>query len=228
MRASLDQQASYIIQAMAMSVAAKVDRYAVYKAADEKAENDTELWGLIRNDRTTKPGYVAFQVGVTYFSNVKSAVFSWPGSAKPSPEQYKAIMRSNESRTQFVWPSQVSQVTMERGDHRTTVVWNNSPVQVPYRVSAASQAATLVTKAGKTEPDHGEERLLHGRPAAVEPQRRPARPEPLPDRRRAADHRRDRQAAADRAPGEPHRGGLARWQRAGPRRRRARTSRPSC
>src|SRR5215213_1953899 len=152
MRASLDQQASYIIQAMALSVAAGVDRYAVYKAADEKAENDTELWGLIRNDRTTKPGYVAFQVGVTYFSNVKSAVYSWPGSPKPSPEQYKALMRSNESRTQFVWPAQVSQVTMERGDHRTTVVWNNSPVQVPYRVSAASQAATLVTKTGKTSP----------------------------------------------------------------------------
>ena len=52
---SLDQQASYIIQAMAMAVAAGVERYAVYKATDEKAENDTELWGLIRNNGTTKP-----------------------------------------------------------------------------------------------------------------------------------------------------------------------------
>src|SRR4051794_10054539 len=152
MRASLDQQASYIIQAMALSIAAGVDRYAVYKAADEKAENDIELWGLIRNDRTTKPGYVAFQVGVNYFSNVKSAVYSWPGSAKPTPEQYKAILRSNESRTQFVWPAQVSQVTMERGDHRTTVVWNNSPEQVTHRFAASSQNATLVYKTGKTQP----------------------------------------------------------------------------
>jgi hypothetical protein len=152
MRASLDQQASYIIQAMALSVAAGVDRYAVYKAADEKAENDVELWGLIRNDRTTKPGYVAFQVGATYFANVTSAVYSWPGSAKPTPEQYKAIMRSNENRTQFVWPAQVSQVSMERGDHRTTVVWNNSPEQVKHRFPAASQTATLVTKTGKTSP----------------------------------------------------------------------------
>ena len=38
------------------------------QATDEKAENDIELWGLIRNNGTAKPGYVAFQVGARYFS----------------------------------------------------------------------------------------------------------------------------------------------------------------
>ena len=151
LRASLDQQASYIIQAMALSVAAGVEHYAVYKAADEKAENDVELWGLIRNDRTTKPSYVAFQVGATYFANVKSAVFSWPGVDKPTNAQYHDILASNDSRTQFVWPSQVSQVTMERTDHRTTVVWNNSPEAVTHKFSAASKTATLVRKNGQTD-----------------------------------------------------------------------------
>jgi len=151
LRASLDQQASYIIQAMALSIAAGVDRYAVYKAADEKAENDTELWGLIRNDRSTKPSYVAFQVGATWFSNVKSAYFSWPGVPKPTMEQYKAILRTNDSRVQFVWPAQVSQVTMERGDHRTTVVWNNSPEPVTHKIAATATSATLVHKNGKTD-----------------------------------------------------------------------------
>ena len=150
-RASLDQQASYIIQAMAMAVAADVERYAVYKATDEKAENDTELWGLIRNDGSTKPSYVAFQVGARYFANVKSAVFSWPGVDKPSSQQYHDILDSNEYRTQFIWPSQVAQVTMERGDHRTTVVWNTSPEAVTHNVVATAKEATVITKYGKTD-----------------------------------------------------------------------------
>lgn len=151
MRASLDQQASYVIQAMAMAVAANVERYAVYKATDEKAENDIELWGLIRNNGTAKPAFVAFQVGAQYFSDVRSAIFSWPGNDKPALSDYHLLIRSNEIRTQFIWPSQVAQVAMERGDHRTTVAWNTSPEAVTHNVPANAKQATLVYKNGKTE-----------------------------------------------------------------------------
>ncbi|MCC7372669.1 MAG: hypothetical protein IT306_29925 [Chloroflexi bacterium] len=151
MRASLDQQAAYIIQAMALAVAANVERYAVYKATDEKAENDVELWGLIRNNGTAKPAYVAFQIGAQYFSDVQSAVFSWPGKDKPGPADYTQLVRSNDSRTQFIWPSQVAQVVMERGDHRTIVAWNTSPEAVTHNVLASAKQATLIYKSGKTE-----------------------------------------------------------------------------
>ena len=157
-RASLDEQASYVIQAMAMAVAADVERYAVYKATDEKAENDTELWGMIRNNGTTKPSYVAFQVGAKYFANVKSAIFSWSGNDKPTRADYKEVVESNVTRTQFVWPAQVSQVAMERGDHRTVVAWNTSPEQVTHKIAAYAKKATLVYKDGKTqtiEPKNG-------------------------------------------------------------------------
>jgi hypothetical protein len=140
-----------VIQAMAMAVAANVERYAVYKATDEKAENDTELWGLIRNNGSTKPGYVAFQVGARYFADVKSAVFSWPGSEKPSSKEYHEIVASNDDRTQFIWPSQVAQVAMERGDRRTTVAWNTSPEAVTHKIPANAKQATLVYKDGKTQ-----------------------------------------------------------------------------
>ncbi|MGE3910510.1 MAG: glycosyl hydrolase [Chloroflexota bacterium] len=151
MRASLDQQASYVIQSMAMAVAADVERYAIYKATDEKAENDTELWGLIRNNGTAKPAYVAYQVGAKYFADVQSAIFSWPGKDKPALSDYHLLIRSNEIRTQFIWPAQVAQVAMERGDHRTTVAWNTSPEPVTHNIPANSKQATLVYKDGKTE-----------------------------------------------------------------------------
>jgi hypothetical protein len=150
-RASLDQQAAYIVQAMAMAVAANVERYAVYKATDEVAENDVELWGLLRNNLTAKPAFVAYQVGAQYFANVQSAVFRWPGVEKPTWQQYKQILTSNEKRTQFIWPAQVAEVVMERGDRRTTVVWNTSPEPVVHKVQATARQATLVTKDGKTE-----------------------------------------------------------------------------
>ncbi|MCC6176710.1 MAG: hypothetical protein IT305_15485 [Chloroflexi bacterium] len=151
-RATLDQQAAYVIQSMALAVAANVDRYAIYKATDETPENGIELWGLIRNNGTPKPAYVAYQVATTYFSNVTSAVYTWPGAGdRPTYDQYKAIMSSNDKRPQFIWPSQVSQVVMERGDHLTTVVWNNSPEEVTHRVPANAKQATLVYKNGQTE-----------------------------------------------------------------------------
>lgn len=150
--ATLDQQASYVIQSMALALAAGVERYAMYKMVDEVAENARELYGLVRNDRSLKPAYVAYQVGATYFSNAKSAVFSWPGSAEvPTKEQIKAVWSSNDNRPQFIWPAQVSQVTMERGRNRTTVVWNNSPSPVTFQVPASARQATLVNKYGKTE-----------------------------------------------------------------------------
>ncbi len=57
-----------------------------------------------------------------------------------------------KTRTQFIWPAQVSQVVMERGDRRTTVLWNNSPSEVETSFEAASKGATLVTKYGQTMP----------------------------------------------------------------------------
>jgi hypothetical protein len=152
LRATLDEQASYVIQSMALALAAGVDRYAIYKMVDEAAENNTELWGLARNDLSIKPAYVAYQVGTTYFANARSAVFSWPGAADgPSQAQIKALLGSNSNRPQFIWPSQVSQVTIDRGNRLTTVVWNNSPEPVTHRVPATARQATLVTKYGKSD-----------------------------------------------------------------------------
>ena len=69
--------------------------------------------------------------------------------------------RRTTYRTQFIWPSQVAQVAMERGDHRTTVAWNTSPEAVTHKVPANSKQATLVYKDGKTQTIKAQERLLH-------------------------------------------------------------------
>src|SRR6185295_17629136 len=82
-RATMDEQASYVIQSMALARAAGIHRYSIYKMRDENPENGDEYWGLTRNDGTVRPGYVAYQVGARYLSNVDSASYSWTGSQQP-------------------------------------------------------------------------------------------------------------------------------------------------
>ncbi len=147
--ATLEEQASYVIQSYALAVAAGVERQAIYKMVDELAE-DGQFYGLVRNDGSVRPAYTAYQVAATYFSGVKSAYYTWPGLAgPPSDEQIRQILESNVNRPQFVWPAQVSQVVMERGNRRTTVVWNNSPELVETSVPAEAREATLVTRYGR-------------------------------------------------------------------------------
>jgi hypothetical protein len=152
MAATLDQQAAYVIQSTALALAAGVERYAIYKAVDEKPENGSDLYGLVRNDHSLKPAYLAYQVAAAYFQDVQSATYSWPGSAEvPTPAEVQSILDSADSHPQFIWPAQVSQVVLDRGPHLTTVLWNNSPFDVTHSVSANARQATLVTRSGATE-----------------------------------------------------------------------------
>jgi len=151
-RATLDDQASYVVQSYAMGIAAGVERQAIYKMVDEEPEQG-QYYGLVRNNGTTRPAYTAFQVVASYFAAVKSAYYTWPGLPGPAKrDDIDRILESVKTRTQFIWPAQVSQVVMERGDRRTTVLWNNSPSEVETSFEAASKGATLVTKYGQTMP----------------------------------------------------------------------------
>ena len=146
-RASLDEQASYVIEATALARAAGVERAAIYKMNDTGGENG-ELYGLVRDDGSARPAYVAYQVAATYFSNVRSASSSWTGAEPPSSAQLDALLRSNEGRFQFVWPAAVNKVVLDRGSTRVTVVWNGSAQRATARVPAAAARARLVDKLG--------------------------------------------------------------------------------
>jgi len=59
-----------VIQAMALSIAAGMNGTPSTRPSTRSRERYRAV-GLVRNDHTTKPSYVAFQVGATYFANVK-------------------------------------------------------------------------------------------------------------------------------------------------------------
>jgi hypothetical protein len=148
-RVTMREQASYIIEAVALALAADVERIGVYKMRDEFAEYG-QHFGLVREDGSTRPGYGALQTAVSYFTGAQTATYTWNGSANPpSPAEITSLISSNQNRYQFVWPGQVNQVVVERPGQRVTVVWNVSRRPVVGLVSAATDEAVLVDAYGQ-------------------------------------------------------------------------------
>ncbi|HEV7662632.1 MAG TPA: hypothetical protein VGQ62_03785 [Chloroflexota bacterium] len=147
---TLDQQASYIIQAFALARAAGAERMSVYKLVDEKREGANELYGLVRNDGTVRPAFNAYQTAVRYMSAPTSAVYTWDGASDPpSEDQITQLLQSNNKRTQWIWPAAVNRVTLERGAERVTVVWNASPKAVTAHIPAIARSAQVIDKFGR-------------------------------------------------------------------------------
>ena len=123
MRASLGDQASFIIQAYALGMAAGVERIEVYKMkdGDNDVVNGQALVGDLPDFRL-RPEYVAFQVAAQYFSNAKSANYFKSGD--------------------------VEEVVFDRGNQRVTALWNNAFTPVTVNVKSSGGSARLLDKYG--------------------------------------------------------------------------------
>lgn len=152
-RATLDQQAGYMIEATALAIAAGVDRFEIYKMRDTGGEGTGELYGLVRDDGSTRPAYTAYSFATHTFSGVSNAVYSWNGSAgPPTADQITALLASDNGRFQFPWPGAVNQVVMRRGDDRLTVAWNGSPQPATATIPVTGGTPILYDKLGNQQP----------------------------------------------------------------------------
>ncbi len=132
---SLDEQASYIIQAWALGLAAGVERIAIYKMIDKPGDvhSNPEPYGLVRGDGSLRPAFHAYQVVTTYFAGYRKA----------------SLVRRGD----------VDQVTIDRGERTTTVLWNRSSVTTTIAVQAIAPQAILVNQEGQSwtlTPDNGQ------------------------------------------------------------------------
>ena len=123
-RATLDQQASFIVQAFAWGVAAGVDRISVYPFTDGEGVPGGELMGLIRGDGSARPAYRAFQTITRYLSGVREA----------RPERQADAVK----------------IALRRDDGLVTVAWATGPQPAEVVVPASAPSALLVNKYGET------------------------------------------------------------------------------
>jgi len=120
-RATLDEQASYIIQAFALARVAGLARAAVYKMVDGTIQRG-EPYGLVRNDGSTRPAYQAYQTAMKYLAI--------PGT------------------TSYVEQGPARIVTITDGKEKVTVAWTTQPQATDVSVVPAGTSAQLVSKLG--------------------------------------------------------------------------------
>jgi hypothetical protein len=121
-RATLDEQASYVIQAFAYGLAADAERISVYPMYDGDAPPGTELMGLVRQDGSTRPAYQAFKTVARYFSGVRSGTVEREGDAV--------------------------KITLQQGSGTVTVAWSQVPRATELAIPARKSSARLVDKFG--------------------------------------------------------------------------------
>ncbi|HUZ77835.1 MAG TPA: hypothetical protein VMV93_09675, partial [Chloroflexota bacterium] len=127
MRATLGEQASFIIQAYALGLAAGVQRIEVYKMKD--GDNDVVNGQALVRDLPAlqpRPEYVSYQVAATYFSHATSVNWFRQG--------------------------QVEEVVFARGDQRVTALWNDSFAPVRAQVQSSGGIAEALDKYGQSAP----------------------------------------------------------------------------
>ena len=119
---TMDEQASYVIQALAYGLAAGVDKSFFFQELDD---GNGEVFGLIRNDFSLRPAYTALRVASQYF------------------ETYASVSKASSGNVERIvfWGTPKGKVT---------VLWNKSPNDLVH-LAAPTPGATrayLVDKAG--------------------------------------------------------------------------------
>ena len=129
---SLDEQASFIIQGIALALAAGAERIEIYRLFDDNAANDYEAWGLVRADGTRRPAYYAVQTASKYFNDTVTA------------QRYSTL--------------DATLVTLVQPDKTVYVVWNETKGPFWARIQKTGSGVTLLTPTGKTvTPDTTEQ-----------------------------------------------------------------------
>ena len=143
---TMDQQASYAVQAFAMAAAAGYQRYEFYQIVDQNPCTEPAVWGLTRDDGSKRPVADALRTAVPLISGYTAVHFA-------------PLVRDTEDWSP--WPSdssslmpnwQVYQVAFDKGGgRRVTALWNGDGATLTARVRKAGTSAVLVSRNGQTQ-----------------------------------------------------------------------------
>ncbi|HEV8636199.1 MAG TPA: hypothetical protein VG370_18410 [Chloroflexota bacterium] len=120
-RGTLEEQASFVIQTVALARAGGVERVQFYKMMDGPIEAG-EPYGLVRNDGEVRPAYVALQTAARHL-------------LVPGAVSYRRV-------------DGVARVVIDQGRRRTTVVWATGPRPTPARLGPVGTSALAYDKYG--------------------------------------------------------------------------------
>jgi hypothetical protein len=159
----MEEQASYVTQAYALGLSAGYTRMAFHSMTDRDTQD--ELWGLVRNDGSLRPAFVAYQTVARYMGGATRTVFagreraewSWPPSGYvPNWQVYLVAFERPSGPVPPVPPATgaASEAPAPDGPaadkpQRISVLWNGDPVPLRVAVPRTSARAAAVDKYGR-------------------------------------------------------------------------------
>jgi hypothetical protein len=124
---SLDEQAAFMLQEMALAFAAGAERVEVYKLRNTADHPESiEPFGLLRADDSRRPAFAAFRTAATYLRDFHSAYLERQGD--------------------------LYAVTFDRGPQTTTVIWTTGRNSLEARLHAIAPEAVVVDVVGRARP----------------------------------------------------------------------------
>jgi hypothetical protein len=149
-RITQDEQASFVIQAYAVALAAGYDKVFWQAMQDDPPPVPDELWGLVRyhpdpanTDATRlRPAYHAYAVMAEALGGAER--IELVALTRPDPQNLRA------RAPRYEWLVQL--VAAQRGWRRASIVWNSGPEPLMIGVPRLGSRAYLLDKLGSRHP----------------------------------------------------------------------------
>ncbi len=185
-RVTMEQQAAYVVQAFASGLTAGYERMAFHSVMDRSTED--EVWGLMRNDGTMRPAFVAYQTAARYlsggsperparFAGVERPTRRWPAGGYVPNWQVYLVVIDRDSSAPFPAPAAPTPAgsasppqsgAVASGRQRVSVLWNGDGEPRRVTLPRLAERAALVDKYGRATPlEHDGERWHLTLPAAT-------------------------------------------------------------
>jgi hypothetical protein len=145
-KTTMNQQAAYSIQALALASAAGYGKIEFYQMVDSNTCAQPAVWGVTRDDGTQRPVSEALKVAVNNFGGFTDAQFV------PLTRETAAWSAWPQDPTSLVPNWQVYQVAFDRpGNQRVTALWNGDGDPLRVRIPKNGSSAQVIDRFGNSQ-----------------------------------------------------------------------------
>jgi hypothetical protein len=123
----LEQQAWFILQAMALGFASGAERISVYKLIDIHLPSGGESFGVVRPDYSRRPAYDAYKLATGCFGSFSAVTL------EEDPASFQVTFERLAGLSHIAWSRTISPTTVQitaTSDSATLISWTKTPRQV--------------------------------------------------------------------------------------------------
>jgi hypothetical protein len=136
-RVTMREQASFVIQSLAIGLASGYERIGWHAMIDR--DTSDEIWGLVRNDGSPRPALWAYQTASLYLGGA-----DWVRAAHLARPRHRVGIPAGDP------DREIYQVVAQKGTRRVSVLWNADPTPRLISLPRLATSALVVDQRGST------------------------------------------------------------------------------